>query len=65
MLNQNELLLTQAKIGCSDAFEELFQKYVPIVLKQKSAYYLRDYDLDERAQEHEQREGQREKQTPC
>ncbi|MDT2815631.1 sigma-70 family RNA polymerase sigma factor [Vagococcus carniphilus] len=51
MLNQNELLLTQAKIGCSDAFEELFQKYVPIVLKQKSAYYLRDYDLDDWLQE--------------
>lgn len=51
MSNQNELLLTQAKIGCSDAFEELFQKYVPIVLKQRSAYYLRDYDLDDWLQE--------------
>ncbi|MFC6347448.1 sigma-70 family RNA polymerase sigma factor [Vagococcus carniphilus] len=51
MLNENELLLTQAKIGSSDAFEELFQKYVPIVLRQRSAYYLRDYDLDDWLQE--------------
>ena len=49
-MNEYELI-SQAKEGCEDAFESIFKKYVPVVLRQKRRYYLRYYELDDWLQE--------------
>lgn len=49
-MNEYELI-NQAKEGCEDAFESIFKKYVPVVLRQKRRYYLRYYELDDWLQE--------------
>ncbi|MGX7024566.1 sigma-70 family RNA polymerase sigma factor [Vagococcus hydrophili] len=50
-MNESEVILKRAKLGCNDSFEVLFNQYVPIVLKQRNNYYLREFDLDDWLQE--------------
>lgn len=51
MDKKNDVMLSRAKYGCSESFDKVFEKYVPIVLKQRNAYYLKGYDLDDWLQE--------------
>lgn len=51
MYSKNDVVLSRAKFGCSESFAEVFEMYVPIVLKQRNAYYLKGYDLDDWLQE--------------
>lgn len=43
-------LIEQAKTD-DQAFEELFQKYLPVVYRIRQRYYVRDFDLDDWLQE--------------
>lgn len=51
MRQNDDMIIEEAKNGCSDAFESLFKKYLPIVLNQRNRYHLRDFDLDDWLQE--------------
>lgn len=44
-------LIRQVREGSEEAFECIFKKYMPIVLRQRSKSYLRFYDLDDWLQE--------------
>lgn len=50
-LGEKEVILNRAKLGCNDSFEVIFNQYIPVVLKQRNLYYLRDLDLDDWLQE--------------
>ena len=51
MKDINLSMIEKAKNGDNDAFETIFMKYTPIVLKQWGKYYLRDYELEDWLQE--------------
>ncbi len=50
-MTQEEELIQEAIDGCSDAFESIFKKYLPMVLRCKARYHLKDYDFDDWLQE--------------
>ncbi|SLM85180.1 MULTISPECIES: sigma-70 family RNA polymerase sigma factor [Vagococcus] len=50
-MEEKEVILNRAKLGCNDSFEVVFNQYIPVVLKQRNLYYLRDLDLDDWLQE--------------
>lgn len=51
MLNPENEVLKKAKGGCSDAFEEVFNKYKPIVFLMRKQYFLKGFEMDDWLQE--------------